>query len=170
MMEPLRPRLGLLGGSSSESKTSRLAALAAKRRQKENAKTPATSGKAAPESTSQTAAAKADPTTVSSDLSPRINNLHISETAKTSEQQTPRVTRERNPLDALILRARPSTFAETLLQSSEPGSSFDDYSRPGSVSRTEAFDFAGPSPDDIVSKAQTGKGSKHRSPEESTSD
>ncbi|KAJ5595173.1 Translation elongation/initiation factor/Ribosomal beta-barrel [Penicillium hispanicum] len=212
MIEPLYPRLGLLGGApEAAGKVSKLAALAAARKKKDGEKTPIV-----PET----------PSTPQSQLSekhivePRGTPLSLSErlarsakSPKPSETQgglrrlgksglaspsparterSPEPTKEgleqsptsmieavEGPVEqpepeqpAVYMRAPPSTFANTIVgeaagsTTTEPShlhSNSVDLLRIYGQDPAEPFDFAGPSPDDVVLNAQnTAKGFKSK--------
>lgn len=162
-----RPR-GLLGGSSAEPKMSKVAALAAKRRQKELANAvPATDA----------------PTTSQNDYTASLKKLTIGDSA--IKEQRRRQELERNAVfqrqqdearrdqlatpvksdvelqgdtdDVVVQRlCRPSVFASTFVSASI--SNTDNKLDPTSFAGSSTdFDFSKPSPDAIVHKAQTGR-------------
>ncbi|KUL91103.1 hypothetical protein ZTR_00977 [Talaromyces verruculosus] len=191
LVEPLYPRLGLLGGASQEGKMSKLAALAAARKKKTSEKPPVTEGQppaqadaqklAAPRSLSERLAMNGSKPAVRSGglsalskerraanlKSPPIvskpeNKSVIKPLAK--EERIEQATEKQQPEEAADLRAHPSTFAATIVGNgthptkTEPGhllSSSFDVMHIYQQDVTEAFDFAGPSPDDIVFNAQS---------------
>jgi elongation factor 1 alpha-like protein len=188
-VEPLYPRLGLLGGASQEGKISKLAALAAARKKKTSEKPSVTEGQppaqadeqkpAAPRSLSERLAISGSKPSIKSGglsalskerrtanlKSPPIVSKHedkpISKPAVEEKIDQPP---ERQPEEAADLRAYPSTFAATIVGNGahpttpEPGhllSSSFDVMHIYQQDVTKAFDFAGPSPDDIVFNAQS---------------
>ncbi|KAH8704966.1 putative translation elongation factor EF-1 subunit [Talaromyces proteolyticus] len=190
IVEPLYPRLGLLGGAA-EGKMSKLAALAAARKKKDSEKLNTI------QQSINTEECEKKPTqrSLSERLSSRVSektggglsalNKGSRLGGRLSKPGTPSVAQERGkvpvaeqPLNEeklvseinkreleenVNIRAPPSTFAvaivgdENYLSTPEPrhlpGSSFDVMQVYGQ-SLTEAFDFAGPSPDDVVINAQ----------------
>ncbi|KAJ9614368.1 hypothetical protein H2200_002504 [Cladophialophora chaetospira] len=176
IIEPLHPRGRLLGGTSTTGKKSKLAALAAKRRQKENEPPPT-------ESEPMTGI-KSEENYVSRLKKLQINQSNESESASTPGK-APQSAKRKGPeeeLDAteaagneakrrslddisdasLVVdqcpRGRPSAFASIMTSRDT-----EDYSPPlidlFSVNPYAAmtFNFAEPSPDDIVTKAQSAK-------------
>ncbi|KAF7162350.1 hypothetical protein CNMCM5623_007695 [Aspergillus felis] len=213
LIEPLYPRLGLLGGApESSGKVSKLAALAAARKKKETDK--AASG--AP--TTPGVAGTPEKTPVESklaSLSLRERLAGNGKPQKPSEgEQLPRTLGRRTPPESPLaqkklspeplkakspetiavepaakelsvgeeekeepkvnIRAPPSTFASTIVgantrpQITEPShlySSTVDLMQIYGQDLTEPFDFAGPSPDDVVLNAQSSaKGFKSKQP------
>lgn len=191
-MEPLYPRLGLLGGSAQEGKISKLAALAAARKKKTSdlsstfdgqpspPSAPSSETKSAPRSLSERLATnnskgpikpagrsalssnhRTTTKPVSKKLEPGISAV---KEASVEEKELDESTNKQQPAKVADLRAAPSTFAVTIIgkgsHSTSPesghllGSSFDVmdiYQQ----DLTEAFDFTGPSPDDVVFNAQS---------------
>ncbi|GIC84754.1 putative translation elongation factor EF-1 subunit [Aspergillus udagawae] len=217
LIEPLYPRLGLLGGApESSGKVSKLAALAAARKKKETDKpasgAPTTPGVAgSPEKTpvesklaslslrerlagngkpqkppesgqlprtlgrgtpleSPLAQKKLSPEPLKAKspetiaLEPAAKKLPVDEEVGKEEKEQPKVN----------IRASPSTFASTIVgvnmrpQITEPShlySSTVDLMQIYGQDLTEPFDFAGPSPDDVVLNAQSSaKGFKSKQP------
>ncbi|GFG16019.1 isoform 3 of HBS1-like protein [Aspergillus udagawae] len=217
LIEPLYPRLGLLGGApESSGKVSKLAALAAARKKKETDKpasgAPTTPGVAgSPEKTpvesklaslslrerlagngkpqkppesgqlprtlgrgtpleSPLAQKKLSPEPLKAKspetiaLEPAAKKLPVDEEVGKEEKEQPKVN----------IRASPSTFASTIVgvnmrpQITEPShlySSTVDFMQIYGQDLTEPFDFAGPSPDDVVLNAQSSaKGFKSKQP------
>lgn len=189
-MEPLYPRLGLLGGASQEGKMSKLAALAAARKKKTSETPPVTEGQPPAQADEQ----KPAPRTLSERLAmsgskPAIKTGGLSALSKerrtanlksppifskpkdesaikppVDEERIEQATEKQQPEEAADLRACPSTFAATIIGNGyhptapEPGhllSSSFDVMHIYQQDVTEAFDFAGPSPDDIVFNAQS---------------
>lgn len=194
IVEPLYPRLGLLGGAP-EGKMSKLAALAAARKKKESEKPVV-----APEQPSN--AEQSENKSTQRSLAERlaVNSTKVPEKAggisalskesrlgsRLSKPRSPPVAQDHNeetvlrpPVDKDIptpkpsqqqlddganLRAPPSTFASAIvgdgnyLSTSEPGhlcSNKFDVMQVYGQDFTEAFDFVGPSPDDVVINAQS---------------
>ncbi|KAL1970010.1 hypothetical protein VTN77DRAFT_6415 [Rasamsonia byssochlamydoides] len=189
-IEPLYPRLGLMGGNpQSEGKVSKLAALAAARKKKESEKkevekttpshpedeAPSTerkpglsllerlSGSKEPRPVSKAgglAALKAR-RTPSVDVEKPKEEISVSTTPSLGEKGPAERPGEQQP--SVNLRASPSTFATIIVgdgtrPSTEPShlcrKTFDVMKVYGQ-DLTEAFDFAGPSPDDVVLNAQS---------------
>lgn len=179
LVEPLYPRLGLLGGASSGGKMSKLAALAAKRRQKESGRS---------DSTISTQSGSQD------DYSAALKKLRISQTTKakvgtdsttesTAQDSTnaginPRTTGQDGnatepktgndlvadktpglsiPVDANI-RARPSAFASIMTSHGVDNHLSASPALFPCNEVAKSFNFAEPSPDDVVTKAQNHKG------------
>jgi elongation factor 1 alpha-like protein len=204
LIEPLYPRLGLLGGApESGGKVSKLAALAAARKKKETDK--AASG--APTTPGEPGTPDRTPTVESklASLSLRERLAGNGKAQKPSESgQLPRTLRRGTPSESPLaqkklspepskakspemipgepttrkpcageeeterpkasIRAPPSTFASTIVgantrpQITEPShlySSTVDLMQIYGQDLTEPFDFAGPSPDDVVLNAQS---------------
>ncbi len=170
------PRGGLLGGASNAGKKSKLASLAAKRRQKENEPPPAEqqattylrSGKdyvsslenlrigQSLQSESDLAAAKA--------LQPTNQRAPEQGTeAVQSEEKKVRRPSQEDASDALLVvdqipRGRPSTFASIMTNHDTGDQLTPVLDLPSARAPTKTFNFAEPSPDDIVTKAQSAKG------------
>lgn len=166
------PRPRLLGGGPKDGKMSKLAALAAKRRQQE---------------ASKSSSGKSDQVGSTDDYAETLNKLRISqgrETSKSEQSSTPpdeQVSetlsngqvvenaslvgpptddQHQNELYAQHLRAGPSAFASLLAarqDSFEPNISVP---LPQADSALKAFEFSEPSPDDKIHQAQTGKPSR----------
>lgn len=145
---------------------SKLAALAAKRRQKESANT------TAPEKTEGTDPRDEYAASLSKlslgDASRRRNLKDKDDDVVTkngSSAQDKEATRDiieplvaKNPEDEPIVeRIRPSAFADTFLNATPTASSTSSIDPDLLKSTTPMFDFKDPSPDDIVYKAQTGR-------------
>ncbi|EEA28229.1 hypothetical protein EYB25_000829 [Talaromyces marneffei] len=188
-VEPLYPRLGLLGGASQEGKMSKLAALAAARKKKTAEKPSTTEGqlpnqadeKPTPRSLSERLAMSGSkPSTKSRGLSAlskerRTANLKnppiiskpedkFARKPSVNEEKVNQATEKQQLEEVADLRAYPSTFAATIIGNGahpttpEPGhllSSSFDVMHIYQQDVTEAFDFSGPSPDDIVFNAQS---------------
>jgi elongation factor 1 alpha-like protein len=194
IVEPLYPRLGLLGGAP-EGKMSKLAALAAARKKKDSEKS-----SVAPEQLSNTEQTEKKSTQRSlaerlavnstkvpekaggisalskeSRLGNRLSKPRSHPVAQDHSEETvsrPSVDTDRpapkplqqQPAENANLRAPPSTFATAIvgdgnyLSTSEPGhlcSNKFDVMQVYGQDFTEAFDFVGPSPDDVVINAQS---------------
>lgn len=202
LVEPLYPRMGLMGGApESGGKVSKLAALAAARKKKEGEKpaeaTPAVATPSA-DKTLETPAAEAKPSTLSlrerlaANDKPRKQSNGIStlrslgkgspapspllkkptpEPAKLEvpiepglEEQAENDQADHKEEPEVNIRAPPSGFASTIVGDSirpmmtEPShlhSNTADLIRIYGQDLTEPFDFAGPSPDDVVVNAQS---------------
>ncbi|KAJ5661937.1 HBS1-like protein [Penicillium maclennaniae] len=210
MVEPLYPRLGLLGGApEAGGKVSKLAALAAARKKKEGEKatpsptpTPdvpsilqAEKSEASPPEPQSTQLSLRERLAASKSSKPetgggvrRFGKPEVSAQAQAQKQPTPEPTKipelplpEKAEPEAesepdqpqLHLRASPSGFASaivgnaagpTMAQPSHIQSSNVDLLRIYGQDHAEPFDFAGPSPDDMVLNAQnTAKGMKSKS-------
>ena len=205
MVEPLYPRLGLLGGApEAGGKVSKLAALAAARKKKEGEKaTPSPTPTPVMPSTPQPEFSEASPPepqstplslrerlAASKSSKPetdggarRLGKPDLSAKVQAQKQPTPEPTNtpelslpekaepndesepEQPPFD---MRASPSGFANaivgnaagpTMAQPSHVRSNNVDLLRIYGQDHAEPFDFAGPSPDDMVLNAQnTAKG------------
>lgn len=201
LIEPLHPRCRLLGGASKPdgAPKSKLAALAAARKNKENQRAEdghyATSSVALldrlggrPQGTKSTAESPSAGQTPRCPItehagnvqrrkypsrrlsnpapSPMVQSVDVSSPVSAA---TPGQSLEKRP--NITLAAAPSTFAQTMLgfstKAKEPGSaSLDHYALRGSEPRTE-FNFTGPSPDDIILKAQNSRVSTQKRVERS---
>ncbi|KAL4803728.1 hypothetical protein BDV18DRAFT_162738 [Aspergillus unguis] len=196
LVEPLYPRLGLLGGAPENGggKVSKLAALAAARKKKEGDK--AAPAAQAPGDAAQPAEPKAplslrerlaSKQTKPSEKAPSLQSLGKSQPGslprkspepKTSEtpttgledavkevnienDETPEKEQEQ---EKSTIRAPPSTFAATIVgddtrpKMTEPShlhTNTLDLMQIYGQNLTEPFDFAGPSPDDVVLNAQS---------------
>ncbi|OQE05719.1 hypothetical protein PENVUL_c022G05446 [Penicillium vulpinum] len=214
LIEPLYPRLGLLGGApESGGKLSKLAALAAARKKREGEKAPslpeastpptpkfeqskitsldlpgtsrslrdrlAASGRSTPKASEGSGSLRrlANPSS-----SPPIPEQPTSGTRKPSVSEVSE-SMQKVVLEAkeepelqqrvLTIRASPSTFASTIVgaatgpTAAEPShlhSNSSDLLRIYGQDHAEPFDFAAPSPDDVVLNAQnTAKGMKSKS-------
>ncbi|KAG0161118.1 hypothetical protein PDIDSM_8651 [Penicillium digitatum] len=214
LIEPLYPRLGLLGGApESGGKLSKLAALAAARKKKESEKAPlpetstpstpkveqpksplldhpgksrslrdrlAASGRSAPKASEGSGSLRRLATPGSS-LHPTPNRLKseakkpsVSEASESMQRVVLEAKEEPEPRQIMsTIRALPSTFASTFVgaatgpTAAEPShlhSSSSDLLRIYGQDHAEPFDFAAPSPDDVVLNAQnTAKGMKSKS-------
>ncbi|KAJ5267157.1 Translation elongation/initiation factor/Ribosomal beta-barrel [Penicillium angulare] len=205
LVEPLYPRLGLLGGApEAGGKMSKLAALAAARKQKESgqaASTPSTSTsdpqqhEKAKVSLKDRLAASSKPAKPSEGLaglqSMRRSAKPSSPAQKPSSPEPTKVVPAPAPVlkdqpEDLVdnkeepqqpiqeIRAQPSMFASAIIgsqtgpQMAEPSrlqSNHVDLLQIYGLDHAEPFDFAEPSPDDVVIKAQsTAKGFKSKTP------
>lgn len=207
MIQPLYPRLGLLGGApEAGGKVSKLAALAQARKKKEGEKTAAPSEpsssapaekpaattsdvQAAPRSLAERLAAgtkspkpEGSPRRLEKAEPPALSPLQKQSPpapSGVSEPSVPDSTAmeiniqdglkdEPEPLaPATVLRASPSMFASTIVGDGVPTLAEPSHLHSNSVDllkiygqdHAEPFDFAGPSPDDVVLNAQnTAKG------------
>lgn len=207
LIEPLYPQGGLLGGSPTSigPKTSKLAALAAARKKKENEKQNTSEAQNANTSVALLSKLRnQSPNRETSDAASESTSSRSEVAASVQAQKSPKEseprkypTRRRENLDAQLSAggafaatkiydardpvqqaqppsvpaARPSTFAMTVLgRSQDPqlllAESFESlvFSLPP-TSQTNAKNnpFSGPSPDDVVIKAQSSsKGSAHK--------
>ncbi|KAJ5993837.1 Translation elongation/initiation factor/Ribosomal beta-barrel [Penicillium sp. IBT 35674x] len=210
MVEPLYPRMGLLGGApEAGGKVSKLAALAAARKQKEGNKTtspPEATQAEQPEKTSteqkvslrdRLAASKSAkpaeglgglrrlakpvPATppAQKPSSPEPVKAASDVTSEPAEQIEEAISAQTEPpLPAVEIRASPSMFASAIVGNqsgptrAEPShipSQNVDLLQIYGQDHTEPFDFAGPSPDDVVLNAQnTAKGFKSKTPASKT--
>lgn len=189
LVEPLYPRLGLLGGGSEGGgKVSKLAALAAARKKKEGDKsTPAPAKEGLEAETRESLSlrerlavangkpkpAEAHPRDIGKGARPGpIPQREPSEISKPEEPEQPEAPvkpptkEEPEPSEQpkANIRAPPSTFATIIVgdatrpQMAEPSSLHSnvvDILKIYGQDHTEPFDFAGPSPDDVVSNAQS---------------
>lgn len=208
LMEPMYPRMGLLGGAQEGGgKVSKLAALAAARKKKEGEKTP--SGASTPATTATTPSGDSAPGTPSTEsakgapLSLRERLAGNGKPQRSSEgvstlrslgkgsplekkpspdlskpaptptpaPETERVVKEEPSIHAVQaeqpkpnIRAQPSSFASTIVGDSirprmtgpsHLHSNTVDLMRIYGQEHAEPFDFAGPSPDDVVTNAQS---------------
>ena len=200
LVEPLYPRLGLLGGApESGGKVSKLAALAAARKKREGEKASTPSPTPTPEaempqaSTSEQKgttlslrerlASNAKPQTPLEGLQslrslgkgPRLGSPspHKKASPEPRKESSPEVAVQPiseppvsvEPEEASVnIRAPPSTFASTIVgdatrpRMTEPSHLFAnslDLIKIYGQDFTEPFDFAGPSPDDVILNAQS---------------
>ena len=164
--ESQRPRGRLLGGASKDGKMSKLQALAAKRRQlaAEKASTASNEQPAGNDdyarSLEKLRISQARKAEKQAEEAAKIENADVvmqdPEQASSSQQDA---QKQKDPEDEAVmrqnLRASPSTFASILTTTGEPR---DDPLLPVSTEShqtTEAFDFTEPSPDSLISKAQS---------------
>ncbi|OOF98957.1 hypothetical protein ASPCADRAFT_140464 [Aspergillus carbonarius ITEM 5010] len=216
LVEPLYPRLGLLGGApESGGKVSKLAALAAARKKREGEKASTPSPTPTPEaempqaSTSEQKgttlslrerlASNAKPQTPLEGLQslrslgkgPRLGSPspHKKASPEPRKESSPEVAVQPiseppvsvEPEEASVnIRAPPSTFASTIVgdatrpRMTEPSHLFAnslDLIKIYGQDFTEPFDFAGPSPDDVILNAQSSaKGFKSNQPASKSGD
>ncbi|KAJ5835595.1 Translation elongation/initiation factor/Ribosomal beta-barrel [Penicillium robsamsonii] len=215
LIEPLYPRLGLLGGAPENGgKLSKLAALAAARKKKEGEKAPSLPETSTPSTPKleQAKVSSLDPPGTSRSLRDRLaasgrstpkasegsgslrrlanpsSSSHPIPKQPTSEARKPSVSEVSESMQKVVLetkeepepeqtvptiRAPPSTFASTIVgaatgpTAAEPShlhSNSSDLLRIYGQDHAEPFDFAAPSPDDVVLNAQnTAKGMKSKS-------
>ncbi|KAJ5773320.1 Translation elongation/initiation factor/Ribosomal beta-barrel [Penicillium paradoxum] len=216
LIEPLHPRLGLLGGAPENGgKLSKLAALAAARKKKEGEKTQSTletsksstpkseqattsslaqrdtplslrdrlaaSGRSAPKSSEGSGSLRrlASSSSSSSSSTPKhpareIKKESISDVSAPMQRMRLEPQKQPEPEQTVpTIRASPSTFASTIVgpatgpTTAEPSRlhpNSSDLLRIYGQDHAEPFDFAAPSPDDVVLKAQsTAKGLKPKS-------
>jgi elongation factor 1 alpha-like protein len=173
-IQPLYPRVGLLGGASKGSKMSKLAALAAKRKQQAN---------------EQSGSVSANTPPCPDDYTANLNKLRISKNppyahetedpgtqkqfidvdmVKDNATDDPRALgRQSNPLknqtdqSTLVdsnIRGRPSAFASIMTSQAANKESQTSSDVLSNGLLTKSFDFTEPSPDDIVTEAQNVKG------------
>lgn len=169
LVEPVHRSRGLLGGASKDGKMSKLAALAAKRRQKENTN-PAMPTKSEEEAPQDDYAASLSKLTLSNDKSKNrvqkttgnegdvmMTDAVATEAKAKSDSESTRTGALRGLEDEpIVARTKPSAFAGTFLDTETSGlSTAIDSSILGTASFV--FDFKDLSPDDIVYKAQTGR-------------
>lgn len=145
---------------------SKLAALAAKRRQKENANQAASETSAKPESTDEYAASLSklslgDPSK-RRNLKDKDNDVVMGNGLATQEEvanpESAEPAVESNPEEEpVVTRIHPSAFANTFLNTTRT-TSLGSHIDPDLLKHTTpAFDFKDPSPDDIIERAQTGR-------------
>ncbi|CAI7657707.1 unnamed protein product [Penicillium glandicola] len=215
LVEPLYPRLGLLGGAPENGgKLSKLAALAAARKKKEGEKIPsppetstastpnleqpktssldhpgtsrslrdrlAASGRSTPKASEGPGSIRrlATPSSSSHAISkrpaPETKKPSVSEVSESMQRVVLEAKEEPEPQQTVpTIRASPSTFASTILgaatgpTAAEPShlhSNSSDLLKIYGQDHAEPFDFAAPSPDDVVLNAQnTAKGMKSKS-------
>ncbi|OAP54839.1 translation elongation factor Tu [Fonsecaea erecta] len=175
IITPLCPRFGLLGGASNTGKVSKLAALAAKRRKKESEKldTQTTADTGSQQDylsslnklrISQSSRVRSRSTGASASA-PAESQLELQKNDHRGAQSTHIESKQTSPGRILEnslevdqhLRAGPSAFASIMTSRDADTyllSSSDLFS---SEANAKSFNFAEPSPDDIVTQAQTGK-------------
>lgn len=172
-IEPVYSHRGLLGGSSKDGKMSKLAALAAKRRQKENEKPvvssvnqPAKSGDlganlsklslTSSHAKSREEALAEDPTTQSGQTQLRSDVPEPMDGVVQSPHDAVKGFSSENPEPAMVARAAPSMFAKIVLGGNPSIDSSSSIVLPDETSGL--FATFGPSPDDVINKAQRTKG------------
>ncbi|OQE29066.1 hypothetical protein PENFLA_c004G06707 [Penicillium flavigenum] len=213
LIEPLYPRLGLLGGAPENGgKLSKLAALAAARKKKEGEKAPSMSETSTPSTPKLEQPTSLDHSGTSRSLRDRLaasgrstpkapegpgslrrlatpsSSSHPIPKRPEAETKKPSVSELSGSMQRVVLeakeepepqqtiptiRASPSTFASTIVgaatgpTAAEPShlhSTSSDLLRIYGQDHAEPFDFAAPSPDDVVLNAQnTAKGMKSKS-------
>ncbi|KIW93372.1 translation elongation factor Tu [Cladophialophora bantiana CBS 173.52] len=175
IITPLYPRLRLLGGASNTGKVSKLAVLAAKRRQKESEKSDAqtTANDGSQQDylsslnklrISQPSRAKSGPAAASDSLAaePRSQSQERNHSSDLNMQiESKQIAAERASDGSLVvdqlLRGHPSPFASIMTSRDADTcllSSTDFFSIRANA---KSFNFTEPSPDDIVTKAQNAK-------------
>jgi elongation factor 1 alpha-like protein len=163
---------GLLGGSAQSEKMSKLAALAAKRRQKENAR-PAQAQESDLAATNdyvsslravRLSSAPSNPIATEPDSAaiqkPANNNVDANP-EKHSKVDTPHPREVESQVETKDLLAGPSAFANAIfgtVHQVRPVNLAQPILEPLLGSDRQAFDFNTPSPDDVVTKAQAAKG------------
>ncbi|KAJ9653714.1 hypothetical protein H2198_007112 [Neophaeococcomyces mojaviensis] len=166
LVEPVHTVRGLLGGASKDPKMSKLAALAAKRRQKESAGPPAAT-KSSADAPQDEYAANLSKLSLSSDTAkdrgkkakeqgglPAASNEDADEAGEENEPPAELGSIEEEPV---VARTQPSEFAVTFLNTPRTPYQTTTLSFNVLTGDNQAFDFKDPSPDDIVYKAQTGR-------------
>ncbi|KIX96399.1 uncharacterized protein Z520_07665 [Fonsecaea multimorphosa CBS 102226] len=175
IITPLYPRFRLLGGASNNGKTSKLAALAAKRRQKESerldAQTTDDTGSqqdylsslnklriSQPSRVkSESSDASASPLAESQLQSQKNDHRHGDSVQIDSKHKSSQGAPDASLEVDQRLRAGPSAFA-SIMTSRDADTYLPSSSDLFSIGvNAKSFNFAEPSPDDIVTKAQTGK-------------
>lgn len=167
MIERLPRPQGLLGGSSKDGKMSKLAALAAKRRQKESINQVAVE-KSADSLPQDEYAASLSRLSLGSKTSKRHNLKGKTDTTveitdpstdegDNKDQVTESLINETPKDEAIVQRTRPSAFAGIFLHCEDNNSETASINPDILRSTAPVFDFKDPSPDDIVYKAQTGR-------------
>ena len=166
-IQPLYPRFGLLGGTSKATRPSKLAALAAKRKQQVN---------------EQSGETPVNTTARSDDYTAHLNKLRISKSPHaTSNIESPhdpnqgadvhmfgdeepkaseriKVENDRSTLVEPDIRGRPSPFASIMTSQTADKDLQNSSDLLSTALLSKLFDFTEPSPDDIVTKAQNVKG------------
>jgi elongation factor 1 alpha-like protein len=201
LVEPLYPRLGLLGGAPENGgKVSKLAALAAARKKKEGEKAPAPAGtpdapspkpshapsqdtqaplslrerlaasgksiQKPPEGSGLRRLGKSSSSSSSSSPAPREPQSEVKSPEPLPEPVELKAEPEPEPKEvAPNIRASPSTFASTIVGAAGPTTAEPSHLHSSADllklygQDAEPFDFAAPSPDDVVLNAQsTAKG------------
>ena len=177
-VEALHLQRGLLGGSSKGEKMSKLAALAAKRRQKENAQPMEAkvqntipedlpSGLNSLQLSSQVSIARSvsvsNPTPIGV-AATRPSSIALSaghKSANPIDDSSPSSCKPEPQCDPQHLKAPPSAFASTILgpSPSKPRPNLESTIGKSLLDdEAQGFDFTAPSPDDVVIRAQAAKG------------
>ncbi|EXJ92949.1 elongation factor 1-alpha [Capronia epimyces CBS 606.96] len=178
LIEPLYPRLGLLGGASTGGKMSKLAALAAKRRQKEGERSESTATSSAESQDGYTARLnklrisvdnRAKPVAGREADTPRKTGVGVRPDSEVTEQLNEQHRSEPSSDVGTVvssdlsisvepcIRGRPSPFA-SIMTSHDADirlSASPDLLALGEIAKS--FDFTEPSPDDVVRGAQNPK-------------
>jgi len=181
-VEPLYPRRGLLGGASKDGKMSKLAALAAKRRQRESERSASETKSPASQDgyvaslnklrISQPSRIRERLAGSRADQSPPRELTAVPESghdvtvegglevkdAQNSEKTAEAAPSDRSSRADTNLRAQPSAFASIMTSHHFIPSLLASPSILYDEFVAETFDFTEPSPDDIVTKAQNSKG------------
>ncbi|KAJ6028622.1 HBS1-like protein [Penicillium herquei] len=185
LVEPLYPRLGLLGGAPEVKKGSKLAALAAARKAKASGQTtPASESSASQPESADKPKLSLQERLAASSRSPKpaegLTGLRrlgkpspaVSSTPSPAPSESPAPARaeettikqvDLGPPPKADLRAPCSVFATALIgKETRPKITEPNHGRPMVVDfdeiyghNTEHFDFSGPSPDDVILKAQS---------------
>lgn len=156
-----------MGGSSKDGKMSKLAALAAKRRQKESAVAAAPERLAKDEPQDEYAASLSK-LSLSSELTrKRTGQGKDDDIAMKDGSNSDVKDVEKEDIEALVIknpddepivqRTNPSAFAGTFLGNASLESAVSSIDPTLLKDTTSAYDFKDPSPDDVVYKAQTGR-------------
>ncbi|KAK5050380.1 hypothetical protein LTR84_003661 [Exophiala bonariae] len=165
-MQPLYPRGGLLGGTSKASKPSKLAALAAKRKQQVN---------------EQPGSIATNTVTRPDDYTAHLNKLRISKSPQAAiqlenqedqkqpsdvdmlryeESKSSETDKVRNDHSSVVdrdIRGQPSLFASIMTSQTADKDSRSSSEFVSNALLSRSFDFTEPSPDDIVTRAQNVK-------------
>lgn len=161
--ESIHPRGRLFGGSSKDGKVSKLAALAAKRRQTQVAKS---SGNESSTTTDEyaerlrqlqlasPATSGLKPTTAESENDLVAMQIDEPADSSTTAEVNPDPSDEPMAGDVARLREPPSTIASILARAEEVTPSAMDSMQHNDAS-APVFDFSSPSPDDVFRKAQS---------------
>jgi elongation factor 1 alpha-like protein len=176
LIEPLYPRGGLLGGASSGGRTSKLAALAAKRKieRSETAKNNADSQDDYTKSLNKLKISEANKTvpsfgrtttaTRSTTEEPVVLKTNPPDRNPQPKETGPVVTESTAPDASLLadsnLRGRPSAFASIMTNHDTETHLSASPDLISVLEVAKSFDFTEPSPDDVVAKAQNPKGWK----------
>ncbi|KIV83257.1 translation elongation factor Tu [Exophiala sideris] len=173
IIEPLYPRLGLLGGASGGGKMSKLAALAAKRRQKESGRSDSSAtdttgsqddyaaslNKLRISHTDRTGPGARQHTDSSDTSSVRLEPESRKPEPDAKSEQEIGVAADNTPDPSVAvdsnLRGRPSAFASIMTSHDQDRHLPSSHNLLPINHIAKSFDFAEPSPDDVVTKAQT---------------